>query len=152
MNCLSDLQCRRAGLGEQAYFWWLHQLCYRPLICEQFGGWDTQDQHAAFLRKWVQGGFQVVEVNGQPIGGLWTRDTDDCHEVLEIQLQPDWQGRGIGTRLLRHEIRRAHACNKPLRLAVLFRNRALSLYRRLGFEPVGQTAFQFILECRPAAQ
>ncbi|MBU4612718.1 GNAT family N-acetyltransferase [Achromobacter sp. GG226] len=132
-----------------SYFWWLYQASYRNVIVEQFGAWDEGEQQLAFVRKWKAGGYQRIVVDDRIGGALWTRDLDEYHEVVEIQLAPALRKRGLGTALLRREITRAHAQRKPLRLSVLLKNPALHLYLRLGFEVIGRGPYQYHLALAP---
>jgi len=141
----------RAHPDARDEFWALYQDAYKQLILEQFGGWDEAEQYAAFLRKWQTGGYAKILVDGQLAGGLWLRFFPTHHEIADIQLRTALRGRGIGSAIIRREIERAHANGKPLRLSVLFRNRAYRLYRRLGFEVVGRSAYQYHMEIRPPA-
>jgi len=64
-------------------------------------------------------------------------ESGDCLEVAEIQLLPERQRRGIGTRLLADVIDRAAAQRKDVTLSTGLMNAgAHRLYRRLGFEEV----------------
>ncbi|GAA5232193.1 GNAT family N-acetyltransferase [Verticiella sediminum] len=127
-------------------FWALYQDAYKALILEQFGGWDDAEQYAAFLRKWQQQGYVRILADGEMAGGLWLRFLPTHHEIADIQLYAGMRNRGIGSAIIRREIERAQAQGKPLRLSVLFKNRACRLYRRLGFRVVGQSAYQHHLE------
>lgn len=127
-------------------FWALYQDAYKQLILEQFGGWDDADQYAAFLRKWEMGGYAKIMVDGRLAGGLWLRFFPTHHEIADIQLYAGMRDRGIGSAIIRQEINRARANGKPLRLSVLFKNRAYQLYRRLGFEVMDQSAYQYHME------
>lgn len=53
-------------------------------------------------------------------------------------VRPDMKGRGIGTRLMDDFVK--YAESRPCRLQVGVKNPAQRLYRRYGFEAVGQTA------------
>jgi ribosomal protein S18 acetylase RimI-like enzyme len=56
-----------------------------------------------------------------------------------IELAPDYQGRSIGSRLIRELLDRAGADGKRVTLSVLEVNRrAYQLYRRLGFTEVSR--------------
>ena len=60
--------------------------------------------------------------------------------LRNIALNPDVQGQGIGTHLIRQLQQESGTCGIPLEL-VLFRTnpRACEFYKRLGFEVTGQT-------------
>jgi ribosomal protein S18 acetylase RimI-like enzyme len=56
--------------------------------------------------------------------------------LAEIEILPEWQGRGIGSAVVRSLMREAASRQKPLTLRVLHINqRARTLYERLGFQP-----------------
>ena len=79
----------------------------------------------------------VVEVQGRPAGlwKLWRRH--DAWWILQVQLMPEHQNRGIGAALIRSLQAEARAAAMPLKLKVLKTNPALRLYERLGFVVVG---------------
>jgi GNAT superfamily N-acetyltransferase len=110
---------------------------YRELVQRVFGDWDEASIRAGFEDDWARGGFEIVSRGDDPVGALWTTDEGDFLRLREIFLLPRYQGGGIGAMLIREEIRRARSAGKPLRLRVVKGNRAIGLYRRLGFVPCG---------------
>jgi ribosomal protein S18 acetylase RimI-like enzyme len=75
----------------------------------------------------------IIEYEGEPAGLLKvTRDGLDWH-LVQIQLAPAIQGKGIGRALIERVCAEAHAAGASLRLNVLHANPALRLYERLGF-------------------
>jgi ribosomal protein S18 acetylase RimI-like enzyme len=62
--------------------------------------------------------------------GEWTID--------QIQLEPEFQSRGMGTEIVRNLQASAQAAGVRLTLKVLKVNPALRLYERLGFKVVGE--------------
>jgi ribosomal protein S18 acetylase RimI-like enzyme len=77
-------------------------------------------------------------------------DQPDTVEVGEIQVQPGYQNRGIGTYVLRDTIDKAHRQRKKVFLAVGLKNdKALRLYQRLGFRQVARTDTHNHLVCEP---
>jgi ribosomal protein S18 acetylase RimI-like enzyme len=129
---------------------WLDQLrrsVYRDLF---FATWDAWDE-ARHLRHcsecWDQGNIFCVEVGGLRVGMIQLFDTPNAIEVGEIQITPSYQGRGIGSTLLRDTVSRAQANRKKVSLATGLKNyRAFSLYRRLGFDHTGQTETHNLFE------
>jgi ribosomal protein S18 acetylase RimI-like enzyme len=77
-------------------------------------------------------------------------DQPDAIGIGEIQIQPSYQNRGIGTRLLRDTINRAHEQHKKVSLSVALKNeRAYRLYERLGFQKVAQNDTHNFMVCDP---
>jgi GNAT superfamily N-acetyltransferase len=80
--------------------------------------------------------FDVVIVDGEPVGRLSVDRREDEIRILDIALLPRMRGRGIGTRLLTGLIEAAEAEGRRLTAHVVVGNPARSLYERLGFEAV----------------
>ena len=94
--------------------------------------------------------FYVVEVGETRVGMIQLFEFPDAVEVGEIQIAPNYQNNGIGTRLLQDTIARAHAEQKKVCLSTGLKNRrAFELYVRLGFRHVGQTDTHNLLEFEP---
>ena len=71
-------------------------------------------------------------------------------EVGEIQIQPDHQNRGVGTRVLSDIIAEARQRGKRVRLKVGLKNdRAFRLYERVGFRRTAQTETHNHMESDP---
>ncbi len=107
-----------------------------------------------FSRRWTDG--EIEQLIAKPnVHGLLARTSDeramaagfvlarhasDEAEILTIAVRPAFQRRGIGRMLMDHVIARAHAD----RVASFFLEvdetnpPAMTLYRRLGFSPVGE--------------
>ena len=68
-------------------------------------------------------------------------------ELMQLQVLPDWQGRGLGTKVIKGLVALAGA--RPIVLSVLKSNPAARLYHRLGFESVGEDAHEYFMR-RPA--
>ena len=81
---------------------------------------------------------QIIEIEGQPVG-LWKLHREPTlWWIIQVQLMPEYQGRGIGAVLVRDLIDEARAAGIALKLKVLKSNPALRLYERLGFVIVGE--------------
>lgn len=66
------------------------------------------------------------------------RDADEW-TIVQIQILPTHQGRGIAAHLLGEFLRQADGAGVPVKLSVLRGNRAFSLYQRFGFRVVDST-------------
>lgn len=104
---------------------------------------------ARYVQGWGRDGdCGFLAAVGEPVGAVWLRllvgedrgfgyVADDTPE-LSIALLPEFRGRGIGTQLL------GRLCAAPcggaaMSLSVSADNPAVRLYRRFGFEVVGES-------------
>lgn len=128
------LHTRNAREEDKDFVYALNRIVYREVVIQQFGGWNESGQRQYFEEKWARAAYHIVEYKNAPAGVLWVTEHPEKHVLHEIQLLPAYQGRGIGTTLLRRAIAHAHAHHVPLQLRVLTHNiRAQQLYTRLGF-------------------
>ena len=104
---------------------------------------------ARYVQGWGRDGdCGFLAAVGEPVGAVWLRVlvgedrgfgyvADDTPE-LSIALLPEFRGRGIGTQLLSRLF--ASPCGEtPVSLSVSTDNPAVRLYRRFGFEGVGES-------------
>jgi ribosomal protein S18 acetylase RimI-like enzyme len=61
-------------------------------------------------------------------------------------IDPEFQGKGVGTFLLREIIEDAEARPLPVRLGTQQANRAINLYRKLDFRELDRTETQVLME------
>jgi ribosomal protein S18 acetylase RimI-like enzyme len=94
--------------------------------------------------------IDIIEVDGQPAGRLLVARWPEEIRIVDISLLPEYRGAGTGTSLLRELIDEATAAGKRLSIHVEIQNRAMRLYERLGFRPVGEHGVYLLLE-RPVA-
>lgn len=89
----------------------------------------------------------IILLNNKPIGVYAWHITDDgdCF-INEISLLKDYQRRGIGTEILKEQLRENK--NKKIRtiLQVFKDNQAKKLYERLGFTVYGENETHYQME------
>jgi ribosomal protein S18 acetylase RimI-like enzyme len=91
----------------------------------------------------------VVSVDG-PVAHLITSASAEAHVLVDLVVAQSQQRRGIGRALVLDAIARATAAAVPVRVTVARDNAAsLGLCTGLGFQVVGETAFELLLEHRP---
>ncbi len=88
----------------------------------------------------------LLLVNGQVAGRVLVSRSELEHRVVDLAIMPHHRGRGLGTQLLRSLAEEASLAGKPLRLTVAAGNRALSLYRQIGFHVVSADEANLSLE------
>jgi ribosomal protein S18 acetylase RimI-like enzyme len=102
-------------------------------------GWDEQRQRASHDRKFAPGRWQIITADGADVGMLNVEYRPTEIYLARIEIHPDHQGRGIGTRLVGALIDEARQRGQDLVLDVLTVNhRAEALYRRLGMTEVAR--------------
>jgi ribosomal protein S18 acetylase RimI-like enzyme len=72
-------------------------------------------------------------------------------ELVQVQLCPSHQGRGVGSKLVSQLMSEAQAVNATLQLRVLKANPARRMYERLGFEVVSEHEHSFKMQRLPNA-
>jgi ribosomal protein S18 acetylase RimI-like enzyme len=135
---MADIALRPATVDDAEFFFTLHKGSLGPYV-DQIWGWDDEDQRAYLAGHLVLERVRVIVVDGVDVGRLDVEEHDDEVFLALIELAPDHQGRGIGSRLIRELLDRAGADGKRVTLSVLEVNpRAYQLYRRLGFTEVSR--------------
>lgn len=125
---------RPATDADSAVLYALHKATMREYVEAIYGPWDD-DVQFAMHKDWLQRSHpEVLEHNGELIGVVdWSwRDTDLY--IGRIEVRPDRQRSGIGTRVLQHLAALAAEHSKPVALEVIDVNPARHLYERLGFQ------------------
>lgn len=108
-----------------------------------------QAQHSHYQQHYPDAAFDVILLDGQPIGRIYVaRGADELH-VIDIALLPEYRRRGIGSAFLRAACDEAARSGLAVRLYVEQFNPALGLYTRLGFQPTGVHGIYYLLEWRP---
>ena len=118
----------------------------RAFLEAQFGAQDSE-----YRRRFPEGDFDVIEVDGIAVGRLYTVRLEDEIHVTDIALLPEFRGRGIGSELLAEIIEQSDATGLPVRLYIEAWNPAYRLYERLGFRRIGELSVYQLLERQPGA-
>ena len=101
------------------------------------GAEPSREQHLERVRVRFECAL-IIEHEGRPAGLFKVARDGLDWQLIQIQLAPELQGRGVGERLLRDLIAEARRAGASLSLHVLHANPARRLYERLGFRIVGQ--------------
>jgi GNAT superfamily N-acetyltransferase len=124
----------------------VHHQAYRDVVVRQFGTWDEKAQDEFFKDDWAPAVFEIILCDGVPCGYMCVEDRDTDLHVRELVILPKYQGKGIGSRILRGVIDRAKVRQVPVRLGTQHANRAVELYRRLGFSEYERTRSHILME------
>ena len=121
----------------------------------------SADQKAAFVRMQFEAQnayyrehyhpatFDVVEVDGDPVGRLYVARWADEIRIIDVALLPEHRGRGIGTSVIRALLDEAAASGKRLSIHVEKHNPARRLYERLEFVESVDRGLYVLMEATP---
>lgn len=87
----------------------------------------------------------VLEVD-RPVGLIKVHRGDRHWEIVQLQLCPSIQGKGVGTWLVQTVIQHAASAQVSLTLSVLHDNPAKRLYQSLGFAVTGSDDHEYFME------
>lgn len=117
---------------------------YKKYVEECFGIWNEEDQrkyYENFINQ-VKDDTYIIELNGKKIGfynGAFLED--DSYEIGNICIIPEYQGKGIGTQVLK-DIIELHK-DQDLHIQYFKQNPVGKLYERLGFISNGETKYHY---------
>ncbi len=112
-------------------------------------GWDEALQAQIHQIHFDEKPFFKIMQAGHDAGTLSLMRLGDHIRFGEFYLFPEFQGKGLGTRVLRHCLALADAERMPVRLEHLKWNPVGALYRRHGFEVIGETEVHWFMERPP---
>jgi GNAT superfamily N-acetyltransferase len=139
-----QISLRPATDEDYDFLWRLHRATMRAYV-EKTWGWDEQWQAEYFHDHFDPTTRQVIECEGGPVGCVSVERREDCIFLAAIEIAPDYQGQGIGTKLIRALFNEADGRGVPVELRVLKVNPARRLYERLGFAMVGETETHYLM-------
>jgi GNAT superfamily N-acetyltransferase len=112
-------------------------------------GWDEDVQRDIHGKAWRQQKPDVITYDGELIGTIAAIESEDCIEVGQFFILPDYQGKGIGTYLLKRILDKADQLGKTVTLKFLKSNPVKSLYVRNGFGIVDADEILYYMERKP---
>lgn len=143
-----DIQKRSAGEQDFEFARQTHHEAYRDVVERQFG-WDEKAQDNFFASTWATRPHEILLCNGEPCGYYALEKGNEFIQLHELTILPEYQGQGIGTRLLKEAIEMGKNNHVPVRLQVLKENTgAIDLYQRMGFKEVDETETHLKMEFR----
>lgn len=115
----------------------------RPLM-EMLDAWDEPMRRAAIRRSFKAADSCIIVLEGRDIGWTQVTERDADLNLAQIQILDEFCGRGIGTSFIRDLQRRAANEGRTVSLSAVRTNRAIELYRRLGFAVIDPAASPII--------
>jgi ribosomal protein S18 acetylase RimI-like enzyme len=127
----------------------LDQVAWAPGAREAFLEMQFAAQDHEYRRHNPDGSFDVVEVDGVPVGRLYVDRRPGELRIVDVALLPAHRGAGIGTRLVERLQAIAAAEGRLVSIHVEVHNPAARLYARLGFSVAEELGVYRRMEWRP---
>jgi ribosomal protein S18 acetylase RimI-like enzyme len=138
---MTPVTLRPATPADSEFCFHLHKAAMGGYITAIWG-WDEQRQRDAHTRSFNPGRWQIITADGTDIGMIDVEYRPAEIYLSRIEIHPDYQGRGVGTRLISALIDEARHKGQDLVLDVLTVNhRAQALYQKLGMTEVARHSY-----------
>ncbi len=100
---------------------------------ENIGRFDPERARERLWNSFYPEHTQFIVVNGQRVGFHTFRPVDDGFYLNHLYVLPGWQGRGIGSHVLRQLLAQADVLGQPVHLCALRDSASNAFYQRHGF-------------------
>lgn len=111
----------------------------------------TKEQHLERIQEFYSDSHIILR-NRKPIGLLKLgvvslKGTEKSLHIRQLQILPEYQGQGVGSKVLTVVKKKALQLQLPITLNVLLKNPARGLYLRHGFQIDGKNKLEFQMSC-----
>jgi ribosomal protein S18 acetylase RimI-like enzyme len=121
-----------------------------PAQKESFLRMQFTAQFRYYLENYRGAEYQVILLDGQPVGRLYVHRRSDEIRIMDIALLPAFQKQGIGSFLLSQILEEGMQKDLPVTIHVERFNPALHLYERLGFCLAEDKGVYYFMKWSPA--
>jgi ribosomal protein S18 acetylase RimI-like enzyme len=116
----------------------------RAHITAARGFWDEAKERKQFREQLQLEHTRIIEHDGNSIGFFMKLERGQSLELHTLCIAPEYQGRGIGTAVIRQIVSDAQGHGREVLLSILKPNTsARALYERLGFVVIGETGHHY---------
>src|SRR6187431_2946479 len=89
---------------------------------------------------------KIILLDNQKIGLLKVFENNNEIEILQIQIAPEYQNKGIGRKIIQSILQEATTNKIPVKLSVLKVNKAQTLYQNLGFVIYDEDQYSYFMK------
>ena len=132
---------RKAIASDLDFIWRLRLITMQETIAKSYG-WDEQIQQN-YAAESLKG--EIILVEGNKAGVITISDWGDQLHLTFIALLPQYQHRGLGSKLIGYAQNKAKESSKPLTLQVLESNAARLFYEKHGFRVYARNGTEKLL-------
>lgn len=106
-------------------------------------------QHKHYQVYYADAAFDIIELDGKPIGRLYLDRRKDEFRIVDIALLPKYRRQGIGSHFMKSVMAESAERGLPVRIHVEHNNPAMNLYLRLGFVQIDTNGIYHLMEWKP---
>ena len=110
-------------------------------------GWDEEFQDNYFKEGFNKDNLKLIIINNNLVGYLEIHKNENTINIVNILIQPEHQGYGLGTQIIEDILKEAATQSLSVALGVFKVNTdAKKLYERLGFKITEETKTHFLMK------
>jgi ribosomal protein S18 acetylase RimI-like enzyme len=132
----------QAKESDKAYLLELRKLTMLEHL-ERAGQFLSEKEHSDRVNYKFQYSY-LVFYNKQLIGTVKYHCKTNQVEITQIQIDPEYQGKGYGSGIVQQVLN--NESPKTVKLSVLKGSPAVKFYRQLGFEIIGEDAYEYHMQ------
>src|SRR6187399_242313 len=122
---MADLQYRNALTTDLEYLLWLRKATMNEHLFNA-GLFLTDEEHLLRIH-YLFDQSRIILLQDEHIGLLKVDEKENSVEIVQVQIDPAYQGKGIGQQVIQTVIENARSNNKQVSLSVLKENKAKAL-------------------------
>lgn len=129
-----------------------HDATTRPHV-EAIWGWDDAIRDGFFAAYFAKENLFVIHWHNELVGAVQIHPRNDALDIAQLEIDPEYQRKGIGTAVIRDVQHQATAMATDVHLQVLkIDTDAAPLYRALGFQETGTTETHILMAWSPTSE
>jgi len=140
---MTELLYRKAIETDIEYLLWLRRETMEEHLTNS--GIVTNEDDQLLRINYLFDQAKIVILSNENIGLLKLDENENRIEIVQIQIDPKFQKKGIGKQIIEAVIKDAKIKNKEVFLSVLKVNPAKELYLRMGFKIIGEDDSSFMM-------
>jgi GNAT superfamily N-acetyltransferase len=144
-DCTTQLTRRPATNADLELIYSILRASLGPYVEQTWGKWDDETQRKRFDEVTRAADHSIVELDSEPIGCLCVKQSETEVRLIRLFILPEFQRRGLGTRILEEVLASADKSGLPVSLRVLRVNPARRLYERHGFVVAEQNETHYMM-------
>ena len=144
MSC--QVETRPASPDDVPWLIELRRLTIAGYLEKSGLGYSESDHRGRVLYQFDS--IQIVRCGNSDIGMMKVVRDTNIWELIQIQVLPAYQRKGIATHLIKDVLTAADQSSVGVKLSVLKTNPARALYERLGFCVTGENAHSFEMQTK----